>query len=63
MVNYTLLGRIVEARQNFTEEELIEKVLNNVKPTHIRTVLPLEDIEVNAKNVQEMSEKLTIRTL
>lgn len=64
MTNYKQLGRVVEARRNFTDEELAQLALNNLNNAHVgKTVLPLDDIEVNAKNVEAMSEKLTIRTL
>jgi len=64
MTNYIKLGEVIAARQEYTDEELAQIALNNLNNAHVgKTVLPLDDIEVNAKNVQEMSEKLTIRTL
>ena len=64
MTNWKHLGEVVDARREYTEQELANIALNNLNNAHIgKTVLPLEDIEVNAKNVQEMSETLTIRTV
>ena len=64
MTNYIKLGEIIEARQEYTDEELAQIALNNLNNAHVgKTVLPLDDIEVNAKNVAQMADKLTIRTL
>ena len=64
MTNFKHLGEVIEARQEYTDEELAQIALNNLNNAHVaKTVLPLDDIEVNAKNVAQMSEKLTIRTL
>lgn len=63
MKNYKQLGRVVEARQEYTDEELAQIALNNLKQAHVKTVLPLDDIEVNAKNVELVAGTLKIRTL
>jgi hypothetical protein len=64
MTNWKHLGDVVEARQEYTEQELASIALNNLNNAHIaKTVLPLEDIEVNAKNVEAYSKLLTIKTL
>jgi len=64
MTNYIQLSRVVEARQEYTDEELASIALNNLNNAHIaKTVLPLEDIEVNAKNVEAYAATLTIRTV
>lgn len=76
MTNYKQLGRVVEARQEYTEEELIKKNLNNLINAKVNTVLPIEDValtvdemyrmaketEVNAKNVAQMSRLITVKT-
>lgn len=64
MTNYIQLSRVVEARQEYTDEELAAIALNNLNNAHVgKTVLPLDDIEVNAKNVEAYSKQLTIRTV
>jgi hypothetical protein len=64
MTNWKHLGNVVEARQEYTDEELASIAINNLNNAHIaKTVLPLEDIEVNAKNVEAYSNLLTIKTL
>lgn len=64
MTNYIKLGQVIEARREYTDEELASIALNNLNNAHIaKTVLPLEDIEVNAKNVEAYAAALTIRTV
>lgn len=77
MVNYNQLGLVVEARQNFTDEELIRKNIDNLMGAHVNTVLPIDDIhltvaemyrmaekvEVNEKNVQQMCRLITVKQL
>ena len=64
MTNYSHLGEVIEARQEYTEEELAQIALNNLNNAHVgKTVLPLDDIEVNAKNVEAYSRLITIRTV
>jgi hypothetical protein len=64
MTNYKHLGQVVEARQEYTEQELANIALNNLNNAHVgKTVLPLDDIEVNAKNVEAYAETLKIRTV
>ena len=64
MTNWKHYGDVSAERQNYTDEELAQIALNNLNNAHVgKTVLPLDDIEVNEKNVAQMSEKLTIRTL
>lgn len=76
MTNYIKLGEIIEARQEYTEEELIKKNLNNLINAKVNTVLPVEDValtvdemyrmakgtEVNAKNVAQMCRLITVKT-
>jgi hypothetical protein len=63
MTNYIKLGQVIEARREYTDEELASIALNNLNNAHVgKTVLPLEDIEVNAKNVEAYSRLITIRT-
>lgn len=64
MTNYIKLGEVIEARQEYTEEELAQIALNNLNNAHVgKTVLPLDDIEVNAKNVAAYAKLLTLKTL
>lgn len=77
MTNYKHLGNIVEARRNYTEDELIKKNLDNLINAKVTTVLPVEDAaltvsemyrmakatEVTAKNVEAYASQLTIRKI
>lgn len=64
MTNYIKLGEVIAARQEYTEQELANIALNNLNNAHIgKTVLPLDNIEVNAKNVEVYAETLKIRTV
>ena len=63
MTNYIKLGEVIEARQEYTYEELAQIALNNLNNAHVgKTVLPLDDIEVNAKNVEQMCRLITVKT-
>lgn len=77
MTNYVHLGNVVAARQNFTDDELIKKNIDNLINAKVNTVLPVDDVhitveemykmaaenEVNAKNVETMAKKITIRSI
>ncbi len=62
MTNWKHYGNVSAERQNYTDEELAQIALNNLNNAHVgKTVLPLDDIEVNEKNVQQMCRLITVR--
>lgn len=64
MTHYSHLGNVIAAREEYTDEELAQIALNNLNNAHVgKTVLPLDDIEVNAKNVEAYAKLLTLKTL
>lgn len=64
MTNWKHYGDVSAERQNYTDEELAQIALNNLNNAHVgKTVLPLDDIEVNAKNVAAYAKLLTLKTL
>ena len=63
MTNWKHYGDVSAERQNYTDEELAQIALNNLNNAHVgKTVLPLDDIEVNAKNVAQMCRLITVKT-
>lgn len=62
MTHYSHLGNVIAAREEYTDEELAQIALNNLNNAHVgKTVLPLDDTEVTAKNVEAYASQLTIR--
>jgi hypothetical protein len=64
MTYYSHLGNVIAAREEYTDEELAQIALINLSNARVgKTVLPLDDIEVNEKNVAAYAKLLTLKTL
>lgn len=57
MTNYTHLGNVVAARQNFTEDELIRKNIDNLINAKVVTVLPFEDVGLVVDNMYKKAKQ------